>query len=80
LHPQAHLANCTGIFQADAYDGYRKLYEPGRRPGPILEAACRVAGMLPSPPLTDPDVRITRIRFFTRKLPSGDIVLVDDLG
>ena len=36
--------------------------------------------MLPSPPLTDPDVRITRIRFFTRKLRSGDIVLVDDLG
>lgn len=25
-HPEAHLANYTGI-QADAYDGYRKLYE-----------------------------------------------------
>src|SRR3977135_1978933 len=38
-HPQAHLANYTGIFQADAYGGYGKLYEPGRAPGPILEAA-----------------------------------------
>ncbi len=41
-HPQAHLASYTGIFQADAYGGYGKLYEPGRRPGPILEAACWV--------------------------------------
>src|ERR1035437_2662830 len=38
-HPQAHLATYTGIFQADAYTGYGKLYEPGRSPGPILEAA-----------------------------------------
>jgi hypothetical protein len=26
-HPQAHLANYAGIFQADAYGGYNKLYE-----------------------------------------------------
>ena len=39
-HPQAHLANYSGIFQADAYGGYTKLYEGGRTPGPILEAAC----------------------------------------
>src|SRR4051812_7138919 len=38
-HPQAHLANYAGIFQADAYGGYKKLYELGRNPGPILEAA-----------------------------------------
>jgi Transposase IS66 family len=25
-HPQAHLANYSGIFQADAYGGYGKLY------------------------------------------------------
>jgi hypothetical protein len=35
---------------------------------------------LPSPPLTDPDVRITRIRFFARKIRSGDVVLMDDQG
>jgi transposase len=39
-HPQAHLANYSGILQADAYAGYKKLYAPDRRPGPILEAGC----------------------------------------
>jgi transposase len=39
-HPQRHLATFTGILQADAYGGYGKLYEPGRIPGPIIEAAC----------------------------------------
>ena len=39
-HPQAYLANYTGILQADAYGGYGKLYEPGRNPAPIIEAPC----------------------------------------
>ena len=39
-HPQAHLAGYVGILQADAYDGYNKLYLADRKPGPILEAAC----------------------------------------
>jgi transposase len=38
-HPQAHLARYTGIFQADAYGVYNKLYDSDRGPGPILEAA-----------------------------------------
>jgi transposase len=46
-HPQAHLADYTGIFQADAYSGYGKLYEPGRAPGPIFEAACWVHARRP---------------------------------
>src|SRR6478752_6492381 len=46
-HPQAHLANYSGIFQADAFGGYGKLYEPGRTPGPILEAACWVHARRP---------------------------------
>jgi transposase len=41
-HPQAHLANYAGLFQADAYSGYGKLYDADRKPGPILEAACWV--------------------------------------
>jgi transposase len=41
-HPQTHLANYTGILQADAYGGYNKLYEVDRNPGPILEAGCWV--------------------------------------
>jgi transposase len=40
VHPQTHLAGYSGIFQADAYGGYNKLYEPDRLPGPIIEAAC----------------------------------------
>jgi transposase len=39
-HPQGHLATYRGILQADAFGGYTKLYEPGRKPGPITEAAC----------------------------------------
>jgi len=39
-HAQAHLADYTGIFQADACGGYNKLYEADRKPAPILEAAC----------------------------------------
>jgi transposase len=39
-HPKQHLAHYSGIFQADAYSGYNKLYEAGRKPGSIVEAAC----------------------------------------
>jgi transposase len=39
-HPQGHLAAYAGILQADAFSGYKKLYEPNRQPGPIVEAAC----------------------------------------
>src|SRR5207302_4450402 len=51
-HAQAHLADWTGIFRADAgawpraglrpdpWGGYNKLYEADRKPAPILEAAC----------------------------------------
>src|SRR6201998_3198815 len=46
-HPQAHLAGYAGILQADAYDGYNKLYLPGRGPGPIQEAACWVHARRP---------------------------------
>jgi transposase len=39
-HPQAHLANWSGIFQADAFSGYGKLYAPDRKPGQIRQAGC----------------------------------------
>lgn len=39
-HPQGHLAAYAGVLQADAYGGYTKLYEPDRKPGLIIEAAC----------------------------------------
>ena len=52
-HPQAHLANYAGLFQADAYSGYGKLYEADRKPGPILEAACWVHARRPFFALAD---------------------------
>jgi transposase len=39
-HPERQLATFTGIMQADAYAGFNRLYEPNRKPGPIVEAAC----------------------------------------
>ena len=46
-HPQRHLAGYAGIFQADAYGGYNKLYEANRKPGPLREAACWVHARRP---------------------------------
>jgi transposase len=46
-HPQAHLAGYAGIFQADAFGGYTKLYEANRKPGPLVEAACWVHARRP---------------------------------
>jgi transposase len=39
-HPAAHLADWSGILQADAYGGYGDLYATDRKPAPILEASC----------------------------------------
>ncbi|HTR14178.1 MAG TPA: IS66 family transposase [Roseiarcus sp.] len=39
-HPERHLAVYAGILQADAFDGYNRLYLPDRKPGPIVEALC----------------------------------------
>src|SRR5258705_521949 len=49
-HPQAHLASYSGIFQADAYRGYCRLYHPGRNGGPLLVHAR--PGPDPSPRLS----------------------------
>lgn len=40
-HPQRHLADFSGILQADAYAGFRKLYEPDAKGNvQVREAAC----------------------------------------
>ncbi|ENZ9958603.1 IS66 family transposase [Salmonella enterica] len=36
VHPQKHLAEYSGVLQADAFAGYNELYESGK----IREAAC----------------------------------------
>jgi transposase len=43
-HPEAHLADYSGLMQADAYAGFNGLYVVGRKPGPIIEAACWAHG------------------------------------
>ena len=39
-HPERHLASFRGILQADAYSGYKGLYETERSPGPVTQALC----------------------------------------
>ena len=39
-HPERHLSGYAGILQADAFDGYNRLYLPNRKPRPIIEALC----------------------------------------
>ena len=39
-HPQLHLARYAGLMQADAYAGFNRLYDAGRKAGPIIETAC----------------------------------------
>jgi transposase len=43
-HPEMHLADYSGIMQADAYAGFNGLYVAGRKSGPIIEAACWAHG------------------------------------
>ena len=39
-HAERHLKSYTGILQADAYAGFKRLYASDRRPGRIIEAGC----------------------------------------
>ena len=39
-HPEQHLTSYAGLMQADAYAGFNRLYGAGRKPRPIVEAAC----------------------------------------
>lgn len=39
-HPAEHLSGFNGILQADAYAGYKRLYEPERAAGAVTEALC----------------------------------------
>jgi transposase len=37
---ERHLAGYAGSLQADAFDGYNRLYLADRKPGPVVEALC----------------------------------------
>jgi transposase len=39
-HPERHLMSYAGVLQADAFEGYNRLYLADRKPGPVVEALC----------------------------------------
>src|SRR6202041_2191390 len=74
-HPQAHLANYSGILQADAFGGYTKLYEPQRSPGPIREAACWVHARRPFFAMADLDENARRKASGKKESPLSPIAI-----
>ena len=68
-HPRQHLADSAGIFRADAFSGYTKLYLPERKPTPILclspvsYASCSSTQLItPSPSLRPLGVRSSQLK------------------
>ncbi|MGH6878631.1 MAG: IS66 family transposase, partial [Rhizomicrobium sp.] len=74
-HPQGHLAGYAGILQADAYDGYGKLYAPGRTPGPIVEAACWVHARRPFFAMADIEENARRKAAAKQEIPLSPIAI-----
>ena len=74
-HPQGHLAGYSGILQADAYDGYNKLYLPGRGPGPILEGACWVHARRPFFAMADLEENTRRKAAGKKEIPLSPIAI-----
>src|SRR6202140_152447 len=74
-HPQAHLANYSGILQADAFGGYTKLYEPQRSPGPIREAACWVHARRPFFAMADIEENARRKAAGKKEIPLSPIAV-----
>jgi hypothetical protein len=74
-HPQGHLANYSGILQADAYDGYNKLYLAGRKPGPIREAACWVHARRPFFAMADLEENARRKASGKKEIPLSPIAI-----
>ena len=74
-HPQGHLAGYSGILQADAYDGYNKLYLPGRGPGPILEGACWVHARRPFFAMADLEENARRKAAGKKEIPLSPIAI-----
>ena len=74
-HPQGHLANYTGILQADAYDGYNKLYLGDRKPGPVQEAACWVHSRRPFFAMADLEENARRKAAGKKEIPLSPIAM-----
>jgi transposase len=74
-HPQGHLVGYGGILQADAYDGYGKLYLAGRVPGPITEAACWVHARRPFFAMADIEQNARRKAASKKEIPLSPIAI-----
>lgn len=74
-HPQRHLAGYAGILQADAYDGYNRLYLAERKPGPILEAACWSHGRRPFFIMADIEANARRKAAGKKDIPLSPIAM-----
>ena len=71
----APLAGYTGILQADAYDGYNKLYLPDRKPSPIREAACWVHARRPFFAMADIEENARRKAAGKKEIPLSPIAI-----
>ena len=74
-HPQSHLAGYSGIFQADAFEGYGKLYQADRKPGPIKEAACWVHARRPFFIMADIEENARRKAAGKKEIPLSPIAI-----
>src|SRR5271170_3913060 len=74
-HPQAHLAGYAGILQADAFDGYNRLYLAGRQPGPVREAACWVHARRPFFAMADIEENARRKAAGKKEIPLSPIAV-----
>jgi transposase len=74
-HPQGHLARYAGILQADAYDGYNKLYLADRKPGPIQEAACWTHARRPFFAMADLEENARRKASGKKEMPLSPIAI-----
>jgi transposase len=74
-HPQAHLTGYAGILQADAYDGYNKLYLTDRKPGPVREAACWVHARRPFFAMADLEENARRKAAGKKEIPLSPIAI-----
>ena len=74
-HPQTHLAGYAGILQADAYDGYNRLYLADRKPGRVREAACWVHARRPFFAMADLDENARRKAAGKKEIPLSPIAI-----
>ena len=74
-HPQTHLANYVGILQADAYEGYNKLYLAERKPAPIQEAACWAHARRPFFAMANIEINARRKATSKKDIPLSPIAI-----